>query len=313
MEHEIASGAWACAWSHDGSVLAVPRRSAVDIDLFDSRNWKIRQTLCTTYTQNSRIVSEVARLCFDRNDNLYLAAFNDWHEEEGGMLTANEYSPRLWWRVGNPWSPKPLPVGSCFQSWEAPHPHPIMAYDLAVSAAAQETRVAIAYWACESQILTMRKRSGEAPYVDRAFNFRSGRWVKLTPDGKQLVTFQGERVSAYDPAKGEEPKERIPAQLSVFRVLDDRVELVRSRAVERPPYGVDLVVPQFLDVSNNGQLAASCGKRAAEVVRIPSCDPILRIPHNEMAVTGITFSPDSRLLALANRERKEVLFYQIPK
>jgi hypothetical protein len=32
-----------------------------------------------------------------------------------------------------------------------------------------------------------------------------------------------------------------------------------------------------------------------------------------MAVTGITFSPDSRLVAVADREKNEVLFYQIPK
>ncbi|HEV8069834.1 MAG TPA: hypothetical protein VGP76_18985 [Planctomycetaceae bacterium] len=318
MEREIKTGAWVGAWSHNGSVLALARANAVDIDLFDCRTWKIKQTVHITYPKDF-FPPELSRLCFDRSDNLYVAEFNDSFDGvvevhnawlDGGESSRKESSPRMWWKVGDRWSPGPTLFGCCTTSSGNDSQVPLMAYDLCVAAGPRGPRLAVSYWRCLAQILDVGGRSGEAPSVDPASTVSVRRpYLKLTPDGKQLVTYEYGKLRITP--GGAETRE--PPELRVFRVGDDRVELIRSRAVEAPLPRA-LGAPQVLEVSNNGQVAAYCARQVVGIVRIPSCDPMLLIPHNEEgAATAIVFSPDSRSLAVADKEKKEVRFYRIQK
>jgi hypothetical protein len=306
MERKIQTGAWLSAWSHDGSVVALPRGNAIDIDVFDARTWKTRQTLHITYPKDCP-PAEISRLCFDRGDNLYVAEFNSWLD--GGMKTKKEFSPRVWWKAGDHWSSEAKLFGTCCTAYSDDDSRlPLMAFDLSVAAGAQDPRLAVSYWVCRSQILDVRSRKG-VPSVALVSTFGVGqRFLKLTPDGNRLVTYQFATMRVA-PGGGET---HAPSELSVFQVGGDHVELLTSRTVQ-PPRPREMGVPQVLDASNNGQLAAYCARRVVGVVRVPSCDPVLLIPHKEDGVTAIAFTPDNRLLAVADEEKKDVLFYRIQK
>jgi hypothetical protein len=312
LEHEIASGAWKCAWSKDGSVLAIPQRNAIDIDLWDTRSWTIKQTLHVTYPKSVPDPRpDISRLCFDQKGNFYLAEFEQgW--EASGFSTTYEYSPRVWWNLGDHWSRDEERFGSC--THPTPYSDSIAPYDLSVSWAGQQTRVAFTSWNCWAQILKVRQGAKGMQSVELDFSFRVGGWIKLTPDGEYLAVFGnggGKEERPGDAVEGVD-EHKITGKVRVFYLSADHAELIGSRTVAATP-SVRSGTAQLLDVSGDGRFAAICTHRRIEVVRIPSCEPVAEIPQELKSNTSITFAPAGQLLAVADQERRAISFYRVPR
>jgi dipeptidyl aminopeptidase/acylaminoacyl peptidase len=313
LVREIASGAWKCAWTKDGSVLALPRLDAMAVDLWDTRNWTIRQTLPVTYPKSLKTTPDVLRLCFDQQGNLYIAEF-EYGFEDYGFATTTEYSPRVWWNLGDHWKPEAELFGFC--SHPSPHSDCIAPRDLSVSSGGKETRVVFTSWNCWAQILKVRESAPGKRSVEVEFSMQISGWIKLTPDGQRLVLFEHQRVRDDSPkppdaAMGSERERTQLGELRVFQLFDDHVKTIGSRTVApQPP--IWSCAPKLLDVSSDGGLAAYCTQRQVEVVHLPSCEWIGSIPNGLFAVNVIAFSPDGNLLAVADRKRKVLGFYRIP-
>jgi WD40 repeat protein len=315
LVREFATDARRCAWSTDGSVLALARSNGLDVDLWDSNSWTIKQTLHVTYPKN--IVQpepKVARLCFDQTMNLYAAEFE--LDEAGGFGTTYEFSPRVWWNIGGRWRQEADLFGSC--SNPTPFSVAVMPYDISVASSGRETRVAVIYWACAAQILRVRERPGDKRIVEPEYSFRLGpASIKLTPEGKYLAAFdcnfakKDTKKSRETVKPTNEPAREHVGQFHLFRLFRDRAELIEKTIVELPPL-LPFGSTQILDVSHDGRFAAYCTARRVEVVRVPTCRSVLLIQLKPDAATAIAFSPDNHFLAVADRERRNISFYRIP-
>jgi dipeptidyl aminopeptidase/acylaminoacyl peptidase len=313
LVREIASGAWKCAWTRNGSILALPRLDAMAVDLWDTRNWTIRQTLPVTYPKSLKTTPDVLRLCFDQHANLYIAEF-EYGFEDCGFATTLEYSPRVWWNLGDHWKPEAELFGFC--SHPSPYSDSIAPRDMSVSSAGKETRVAFTSWNCWAQILKVRESAPGKRNVEVEYSMQIGGWIKLTPDGQQLVLFHPQRGSndsqkSPDARTDSEGGRTQLSELRVFRLYGDHVKTIGSRTVTpQPPTWSS--AHQLLDVSDDGRFAAVCTQRWVEVVRLPSCERIGSIPNGLFSVRVIAFSPDGNLLAVADEKRKVLGFYRIP-
>jgi hypothetical protein len=67
---------------------------------------------------------------------------------------------------------------------------------------------------------------------------------------------------------------------------------------------------KVLDVSLNGRFAAYGSEHRVRVVRIADGQTALEIQQEP---DSLALSPDGRLLAVASRQRKSILFHRIPQ
>jgi hypothetical protein len=298
LDHELPSGAWKSAWTMDGSILALAKRNdAKEIDLWDTRGWRIRQTLPLGYPKSLDTQPYVVRLCFDRRNNLYIAEFEYGFEGYGFGTRFDEYSPRVWWNLGDHWNPQPALFGSCPRELSEPDSHSIAPYDLAVSTGL-ETRIAFTAWNCWAQVFKVQESANGQRSIERQFSLREAHWIKLAPDGEHLVVF------------GRTSKEQ--TEVRVFHLGARRAQLIGTGKVAAPP-PTDDYAPQMLDVSRDGNLAAICTCRGFEVLRVPSCQPVAKIPKKLDVNTAVCFSPDCQFLAVDDKEHHTVRFYRVPQ
>jgi WD40 repeat protein len=283
LRHEIEAGAWQCAWNADGTILAVAAWNGLDFDLWESKTWTHKRHLVLALSATDReIVSLVppAGLCFDRQGNFYAAEpYNGWDGFVPRLLRA-----KVWWNgsssVGDAES-----IGSSDA-----------AFDLSVSSLGPDTRVAISNEdrACTLEILRIQNSAGKQIVrqecklnVSEAHGLLRA-WVCLSADGQYLVA-------------------RDNAQLCLFKLFDDHAMLVYSRS-DKFATSVTGAAQRVLDVSLNGRFAAYGSEHRIRVVRISDGESVLEVPQEP---DSLALSPDGRLLAVASRQRKSILFYRI--
>jgi hypothetical protein len=309
LDHELPGGAWKSAWTNDGLILASPRRDAREIDLWDTRSWTVRQTVPVTYPKSLYTKPEVLRLCFDATANLYIAEF-EYGFEDYGFGTKLEYSPRVWWNLGDHWGPKDELFGTCVEP--SPYSDSIAPQDLAVSAG-PETLVAFTSFNCAAEILKLRTLAEGKRSLEPKIGLRLNGAIKLTPGGEYLIVFgpkMGEEERLGD-GDATEDKKKIVGQVRVLHLLADRAELITTRTVAALPPR-ETLAPEILDVAHDGKLAAICTRRRFEVVRIPSCETVVEIPKRVEHSAAICFTPDGKFLAVDDRDRHTIRFYRMP-
>ena len=315
LDHELPGGAWKSAWTMDGSILALPRRNdAKEIDLWDTRTWTVRQSLDMHYPKSLDTQPYVVRFCFDQHSNLYIAEF-EYGFEGYGFGTTLEYSPRVWWHLGDHWGPEAELFGFC--SHPTPYSDSIAPYDLSVSSVGKETRVAFTSWNCWAQILKVRENIAGKGSVELEFSVRIGGWIKLTPDGQKLVWFHGQPPSddsqkPPDATTKSEPRYIEADELRVLRLFEDHVKTLGSQTVALEP-PMDTWAPELMDVSRDGEFAAICTRRGINIHQIPSCRPVAEIPTKFEVSTAICFSPDGHFLAVDDQVRHVIRFYRVPQ
>ncbi len=288
LRHEIDGGAWQCAWNADGSVLAVGAWNGLTFDLWETKTWTHqRQAVVTLSATDQEIVVPSMPvmplgLCFDRQDNLYAAEpYNGWDGFVPQLLRA-----KVWWRGGSP-TGEAESIGSSGNS-----------VHLSAGPIGRDTRVAISHEdrVCTLEILRIQDPGGKR-IVRREYDLNVSQahglvrpWVGLCNDGKYLVA-------------------RDSAQFCLFELFNDRAKLVYSltdkSATSEPTAG-----KSGLDVSLNGHFAAYGSEHRIRVVRIADGQTALEIQQEP---DSLALSPDGRLLAVASRERKSILFYRIPQ
>jgi hypothetical protein len=254
----------------------------LDFDLWESKTWTHKRHLVLALSAADRkIVGFVppAGVCFDRQGDLYCAEpYNGWDGLVPRLLRA-----KVWWNGSS--SVDAESIGSSND-----------AFDLSVSSLGPDTRVAVSNEepVCTLEILRIQSSAGKRmvrPEYKLNISESHGlvmAWVCLSADGKYLVA-------------------RDSAQLCLFKLFDDHAKLVYSR----PDKFATLVtgaVQRVLDVSLDGRFAAYGSEHRIRVIRIPEGDSVLEVPQEP---DSLALSPDGRLLAVASRQRKSILFYRI--
>jgi WD40 repeat protein len=282
--HEIKDGAWQCAWNHDGTTVAVASWPGFDFRIWETNTWSPKQRLIVQLSaSDKRVVNFVvpAGLCFDREGNLFVAEpYNSWD----GVVPALP-GAKAWWTGTT--AAESIPTCSNDTS------------DVSVATVGDATRVAIASHvedACTIEVLTCQTRGGRRTVSPRykldaakARGLKSP-WIRLTSNGRYLAA-------------------RDSFQFCLFEVFEDHATLVHLQE-ETIGTSVAIAGKKLLDVSLDGRFAAYGGERRIRVVGIPSGASVLEVIQEP---DSLAVSPDGRLLTVANRQRKTILFYTIPQ
>jgi hypothetical protein len=285
---EIANGNRRCAWSQNGSMLAVLHGIGVDFDLWDTRTWTRKQRVHLTVLDDMIRFGTirpddpnmlwVKRLCFDQHANLYVVQNSVAGELE---LPPHLVRPHAWWNEAGH-----LVEGESIGTVPATPTQ----YDISAASVGRETRLAIAYCSgpprsCRTEILRVHMDAGGKRTVGREYQLPEGGTVCLTPDGQYLAMLN--------------------RSFCLFRLYDSHADLVYSRAVQPAMH-----TGSEIDVSLDGRLAAYASRGQVDVVRIPDCRCMLVVRQSAHA---IALSPDGRLLAVADPDRESIRCYRIPQ
>jgi WD40 repeat protein len=284
LRNQIEGGSWQCAWNADGTILAVATWTGWDFDLWDTKTWAHKRHLSIGLSPTEkRIVRFVlpVGLCFDRDGNLYTAEpYNGW---DGNVALSRA---KVWWNATSV-SGEAVSIGTC----------PCI-FDVSAAPRGLDTRVAISNEnaECTLEIFRVQNPAGKR-IVRREYSLNVSQahglvlaWVSLTNDGRYLVA-------------------RDSAQFCLFELFDDQAKLVYSRS-DRSASSETMLRKKVLDVSINGRFAAYGSEHRVRVVRIADGQTALEIQQEP---DSLALSPDGRLLAVASRPRKSILFYRIPQ
>jgi hypothetical protein len=286
LQHQINGGAWQCAWNTDGTILAVATWTGLDCDLWDTKTWVPKRHLSITLSATEKQVAGFVPptgLCFDLEGNLYAAEpYNGSARFVPHLLQA-----KVWWNGRSP-TGEAESIGTCA----------VAGFHLSAGPIGRATRIAISNEdpGCTLEILRIQDPGGQR-IVRREYGLNVSQahglvrpWVGLCNDGKYLVA-------------------RDSAQFCLFELFNDKAKLVYSRpdkfATLEPTAGKG-----GLDVSLNGHFAAYGSEHQIRVVRIADGQTALEIQQEP---DSLALSPDGRLLAVASRQRKSILFYRIPQ
>ena len=275
---EIPNANDRCAWSPDGSLLAVLDGNAIDFDIWDTRTWERKQQLHLSILddlirsgvirRDDKNMLVVRRLWFDEHGNLYVVEDNI-----GGELERAHEVPRphVWWNKGGR-----LVDGGSFGTSTSKESN----YDASAASTAGETRLALNYGG-GIQILSVRPGAGGTPAMQLRYQLDGGGEICLTPDGQYLAMLRRE--------------------FQIYRLFDDHAELIYSRKVQ-PAYNID--------VSRIGGLVAYTSRGQVNVIRIRDGRTVLTIRQDARA---IALSPDEDMLAVVDSEHPEsIRIYRVP-
>jgi WD40 repeat protein len=212
---------------------------------------------------------------------LYTAEpYNGW---DGNVALSRA---EVWWNATSV-SGEAVSIGTCPR-----------VFDVSAAPRGLDTRVVISNEnaECTLEILRVQNPAGKR-IVRREYSLNVSQahglvlaWVSLTNDGRYLVA-------------------RDSAQFCLFELFDDQAKLVYSRS-DRFATSETMLRKKVLDVSLNGRFAASGSEHRVRVVRIADGKISLEVQQEP---DSLALSPDGRLLAVASRQRKSILFYRIPQ
>jgi WD40 repeat protein len=274
---DIGNAYFQCAWSPDGSLLAVLHGNGIDFDIWDTRTWDRKQQLHLSILDNlirSGVITRddqnmlwIQRLWFDERGDLCVVEQN-----VGGEIDAAHEVPRphVWWNIDGR-----LVDGGSFGTTTSKGTD-----DASAASNGGETRLAVNYGG-GIQILGVRPGTGGTPTMQLKYHLAGGGEICLTPDGQYLAM--------------------LGREFQLYRLFDDRAELIYWRPV-RPKYR--------MDVSRDGRLVAYTSKGHVDVMRIPDCRTVLTIAQD---AGPVALSPDGKLLAIVDAEHREsIRFYLVP-
>jgi WD40 repeat protein len=279
-----------CAWNSDGSLLAVARSNWPDIELWETGTWRLRKRLSLYDPKKGQPKSEEPygrlscfSLCFDRWNNLYVAeeASWDWEIEPPGAFPHEIPRAAVFWRASDDRSE--IPANRL----------------LAVASVGDTTRLAYAGFGVQStgveiwSIQTPKTGSGmiQQKYVIGQLQEKDAS-VSFSADGKYLVAASDNKFL-------------------LLELFDDRAAVIHSQEIRG-----DFPVWPTTDLAANGSAAALTGRDRVTVLEIPSGRTLLEIKGpliTSRRSPSIALSPDGRLLATTDWDRRSVRIYQVPE
>jgi WD40 repeat protein len=290
---QIENGAWKCAWNSSGSSLAAAAADGQGCDVWDTTTWNVKRRLRLSLSDGETTQLHylyATSVCFDQHDNLYMATEGVW---EYPISLWQKSIPSLehaivWWNDDKDRA-RPQPIGTCARSQ----------YDLSAASVGRDTLVAVSYDEsttnpCPVEILKIHSEPDGGRVVEREYQLRELQMTRLhlSTDGKYLVARDANRFYLFE--------------LSAHHAY----KLVHSRDDPLSPTTVAGPNLKMLDLSTDGHMAAYGSDNRVTVMHIPDCRILVEIPEKSKA---LALSPNGRMLAMANRERKVIAFYRIPQ
>jgi hypothetical protein len=217
-------------------------------------------------------------LCFDGQDNLYVAEWSEYKEETPDAFPFQFPRTTVWWNGGK----KRSEVNAEYLD--------------SVSVGRRGNGIRLA---CSSEKVVEIWRVEKSPHgpgtIQRQYKISATLdypYACLTHDGRYLI------VRDWD-------------KLRLFELFDDRAKLLHSR--QAPGFAIPEV--RGMDVSRDGRFAvyrsADSGSAEMKVVRIPTAETVLQLRGSYIYSMGL--SPDGRLLAVADNRRHAICLYRVPE
>jgi WD40 repeat protein len=285
---KLPGGGLRCAWNSDGSWLALARSNWPDIELWETGTWTLHKRLSLYDPKKARPKSEEPcrlscfSLCFDRWNNLYVAEETSWDPA-----------------IQQPDALFEIPRAAVF--WRASDDRSEIQANrlLAVASVGNATRLAYAGFGVQStgveiwSVQTPKTGSGmiQQKYVIGQLQEKDAS-VSFSVDGKYLV-------AASD------------NEFLLLELLDDRAAAIHSQEIRG-----DFPVWPTTDLSADGSVAALRAADWVKVLELPSARTLLEIKRSlfeSQRACWVSLSPDGRLLATTDWERRSVLIYQVPR
>jgi len=284
--HKIDDAALACAWSADGSALAVVAFDPWYVDIWDTANWTRRVRLGymdSPEHKDEATIIRPRRLCFDRPGNLYLS---DWIDFDG-TFSPELLGFRVWQNAAK--GAAKLQIVNSYNS-----------RDLACATVGTNTRLAFPASAARrsapaspARVVTIAGSPVAKPRVLREYNLPGlvNAALEMTPDGRYLIA-------------------RDSAAITAVELFDDHGKVLWSLPD-------DLGVPSVTEpmhafaLSANGELAFGGTDGHVKVIRIADRDKLLDLDFGKSG-GEIALSPDGQLLAMSDDARRRIRFYKVP-
>jgi hypothetical protein len=280
--HTIDDAAWTCAWSADGSALAVAAFDPWYVDVWDTATWTRKSRLGYLESpahKDEATIIRPQRLCFDRAGNLYLS---DWIDFDG------PYSPdlqglRVWQDAAK--------GGAQLQTIRSSVSEEV---DIACASIGEHTRLAVSgLGGSPARIVTLTAKPGTRPSVLREYTLPDtmNATIGITPDGRFLVA-------------------RDSAAITVVELFDDHSKVLWSL---REDFGLpgDTERMHAFALAISGELAAGGTDGHVKVLRISDGGKLLDLDFGKSG-GEIALSPDGQLLAMSDDARRRVRFYKVP-
>jgi WD40 repeat protein len=285
---KLPGGGLRCAWNSDGSLLAVARSHWPDIELWDSRTWTLQKRLSLYDPEKGRPKSEAPyglmcfSMCFDRWNNLYIAEESSYDSEVQQPDAFPDVIPQkaVFWRACDALSE-------------------IRAHRLfSVASVGNAARLACSdfgYGSPGVEVWSVQTPTIGPGLIQQKYavpQLRNGGWVSLSADGKYLVV-------------------RSDENFLLLELFDDHAEVIRAKEMKG-----DSAIWPTTDIAANGSAAALTGRDRVTVLEIPSGRTLLEIKGpliTSRRSPSIALSPDGRLLATTDWDRRSVRIYQVPE
>jgi WD40 repeat protein len=287
---KLPGGGLRCAWNSDGSWLAVARSNWPDIELWETGTRRLRKRLSLYDPKKGQPKSEEPygrlycfSLCFDRWNNLFVAeeASWDWEIEPPGAFPHEIPRAAVFWRASDDRSE--IPANRL----------------LAVASVGDVTRLAYAGFGVQStgvEIWSVQTPKSGFGMIRQKFVIgqlqEKDASVSFSADGKYLVAASDNKFL-------------------LLEMFDDRAAVILSQEIRG-----DFPVWPTTDVAADGSVAALRAADWVKVLEIPSGRTLLEIKRplfESQRTCWISLSPDGRLLATTDWERRSVLIYQVPR
>jgi WD40 repeat protein len=295
LEHEIENGARMCAWSQNGSALAVGSASSEEFELWDARTWERKNSLTVGFLQADKdrtafLSTTVCQLCFDGQGSLYVAL--SVNTDTGGNRQPFDRA-RVWWKAGDS---KGFVKAERIGSYS-------FAYDLATATHGSEIRVAISCLYPEDpiEILSVRKEPDGGRTVKREYKLSD-----LGPPNS-LPTMPAIRLTN----EGEHLAVRTLQGFRFFRLFDNHAQLLYSIDDQIDYRTIRFEMGSVLDVSADGRFCAYLSTNSVKVVRLSDAKLAIEVPRHESC--HFALSPDATLLAVVDDDRTSFRFYRVTR
>jgi hypothetical protein len=293
----LGHGADSCAWSPDGSLLAVALDQPPRLELWNTKTWTRSDKIDVPppYGSDARAPVIFGSLCFDQLGNVYVV-----HRIEGAPPNHTQSRALAWWN----------PPGGRSKRLEAIGSYPNReAFSLSASGGTEsETRLAISYVCKEHasdgsdapfEVLSIRHNAGRERTIrqEHTLLLTHEAWIRMRPDGRMLAAISGTNLYTS----------------GLFEITSQDLTGSWPPGPSGGPWDAAQMRFRRVDFSDNNRLVAFVRPGSEDAACAPQvCEfgtgrVLLYLDYS----TAVSLSSDGHLVAVSS-PRRGILIYSVP-